>query len=232
MSWYVYAFQRINPNKAIEIGHYVLDKCTDNELRNWVNSSIIYAYKNSENLDRAIELAKKLPSYYQTSQDVLRSCLQGKELLNHVQHMIIDLAYEFWYSIRQIRDNYSASEQIELFKKSNSIYDSIYETDDFPVKLVRKMRNYQGMAEIALSNGDIDNGLSFMKKAAECAIKHDALPESVTSKNILFNVHPYDRSSEASMIICDLLKKDFEHEDEFYKGIRNLPIYIEIIDSL
>ena len=232
MSWFVYAFHRVNPNKAIEVGHYVLDNCTDNVIRNWVNGSIIYAYKHNGQVDKAVELAKQLPNYYYSSQDVLRACLEGKELLEHVQHMMIVLAYEFWYSIRQIRDNYTSEEQIELFRKSNAIYDTIYETDDMPIKLARKMWNYQGMAEISLTNKDVENGLLYMKKAVECARKHDELPEIVKSKAILFNQHPYDRKFEASRNIKEELKRDFEIEDEFYKEIRNMEEYREIINLL
>ena len=161
MAWYVYAFQRVNSEKSIEVGQYVLDNYTDNEIRNWVSCSIIYAYKHSGQIEKAVELTRKSPNYYHTSQDTLRACLAGKELLTHVQHMMIDLAYEFWYSIRQISDNYTSDDQISLFKKSNAIYDAIYETDDMPVALARKMRNYQGMAEISLLNKDINNVLMY-----------------------------------------------------------------------
>lgn len=232
MAWYVYAFQQVNPEKAIEVGQYVLDNCTDSEIRNWVSGSIIYAYKCSGQVEKAVELAKKLPSYYYSSQDVLRACLEGEELLTHVQHMMMDLAYEFWYSIRQIGDNYTPDEQIVLFEKSNAIYDVIYESDDMPVALTRKMRNYQGMAEVSLLNGDVNNGLEYMKKAVECAIKHDKLPEIVECKAILFNQHPYDRKYEAVMNICDELKQDFETEDEFYEKIRGMEAYKDMMNLL
>lgn len=228
MSWYVYAFQRVNPSKAIEVGNYVLDNCVDEEIRKFVNASIIYAYKNNGQREIAIERAKKLPHYFQSSCDVLRSCLEGKEQLNHVQHMMIDLAYEFWYSIRQISNNYTVAEQIELFRKSNDIYDAIYETDDMPIKLARKMRNYQGMAEVSLSAGNVDDALDYMKSAVECAVKHDKLPEMVESKAILFNVHPYNRNCEATMNLCKELLNDFETEDEFYKDIREKQEYREL----
>lgn len=79
-----------------------------------------------------------------------------------------------------------------------------------PVALARKMRNYQGMAEVSLLNKDVNNGLTYMTKAAECAIKHDKLPEIVDCKAILFNQHPYDRKYEAVMNICGELKRDFK----------------------
>ena len=231
MAWYVYAFQRVNPQKAIEVGHYVLENCTDNEIRSWVNGSIIYAYKESGQKEKAIELAKKLPGYYDSSQDILRACLEGEALLEHVQHMNIDLAYEFWYSIRRIMDFYSAEEKIALFQKSNAVYDAIYETDDMPVKLVRKMRNFQGMAEVALTEGDTEIGLRYMEQAVQCAVKHDALPDVVASQAILFNQHPYDRSYEAVKNIMPELLHDFEME-VFYSEIRESERYKRVVEKL
>lgn len=234
LGWYVYAFQRANSLKAIEAGAYVLNNCHDEEIRGFVRRNLVYAYRNSGQFDKAVEIAKQLPSYYDTRQDVLRDMLSGKERLEHVQHMCIDLAYEFWYSVRKIQEEYSADERIALFQKSNDIYDAIYEKDDMPIKLSRKMRNYQGMAEVALEKGRVKEGLTYMTKAAECARMHDCLPEKVYSECMLFNCHPYDRSWEAKT--CIKLKKellsDFETEDEFYGEIRNEEAYRNLIASL
>jgi transcriptional regulator with XRE-family HTH domain len=232
MKWFVYAFQSTNPPKAIETGLYVLDHCKDDAIRINVKRCIIYAYKNSGNYEEAIKQAKTLPTYYDTSQDVLRACLSGREKLEHVQHVIIDLAYEFWYSIRQIEENYSAEEKILLFQKSNAIYDAIYETDDMPVKLTRKMRNFQGMAEVALSESDADSGLKYMEEAVNCAVKHDNLPNVVSSTSLLFNQHPYNRTCEKTMNVKAELLHDFETEDAYYKDIRSTQTYHVLIDKL
>ena len=234
MGWYVYAFQRVEPLKVIEVGVYVLNNCRDEEIRGFVRSNLVYAYRNSGQYDKAVELARKLPHYYDTRNDVLREILSGKERLEHIQHMCIDIAYEFWYSIRKIQDEYSDDEKIELFRKSNAIYDAIYENDDMPIKLSRKMRNYQGMAEVSLKAGRIEEGIGYMKEALNCAVIHDGLPEKVHSKCILFNCHPYDRVWEAKP--CIALKKellsDFETEDEFYSGIRDMAEYKQIVEML
>jgi len=78
MGWYVYAFQRVEPSKAIEVGLYVINNCHDEEIRGFVRSNLVYAYRNNGRLDKAIELAEKLPHYYDTRQDVLREMLSGK----------------------------------------------------------------------------------------------------------------------------------------------------------
>lgn len=234
MSWYVYAFQRKEPLKAIEVGTYVMNNCHNEEVRGFVRRNLVYAYRNSGQMDKSIEMAKTLSCYYDTRQDVLRDMLTGKERLEHVQHICMELAYEFWLSIRKIYDQYSTDEQIELFQKSNAIYDVIYENDDMPIKLSRKMRNYQGMAEVSMKAGRIEDGFKFMEKAVECANTHDKLPEKLYSKCILFNCHPYDRKWEAKP--CIELKKellsDFETEDEFYGEIRGRKEYRQIMGML
>jgi hypothetical protein len=209
-----------------------LEHCKDDKIRSEVKRSIIYAYKNIGDDEKAINQAKTLPTYYDTSQDVLRACLKGKEKLKHVQHLIIDLAYEFWYSIRQIQENYSAEEKILLFQKSNAIYDAVYETDDMPVKLTRKMRNFQGMAETALLEGDTVSGLKYMEEAVNCAVLHDNLPEVVFSAALLFNQHPYDRNCEKNKNVKSELLHDFETENEYYGKLRSTKAYQELIKRL
>ena len=71
-----------------------------------------------------------------------------------------------------------------------------------------------------------------MRKAVECAVMHDGLPEVVNAKDILFNQHPYDRKYEATMHICSELRNDFETEDEFYECVRTMKEYQEMIRML
>lgn len=235
LSWYVYAIQNKDPKKCVETGKYILDNCTDQGVRNWVQSNICYGYFKSGNREKAIECAKELPSYYDTREDALRHFLSGDELKEHIQDaIIIKLAYEFWFSIRKLKQFYSPADQIELFKKSNAVYDAIYETDDIPFKLTRKMRNFQGMAEVCLENGMTEEAFGYMRDAADCAIVHDNLPRVVESSALLFNSHPYDRKWEAKaeLKLRDELLHDFETEDEVYSEIRVTAEYGEIVDML
>lgn len=235
LSWSVYLNSRHDPKKSIEIGKYILDNCTDQKLRNWVNRSLCFAYFDAGNKDFAIEMAENLPCYYDTREDVLGMFLDGEKLKEHVQNdIIIKLAYEFWFSIRKIRDQYSSSEQIELFKKSNSVYDAIYETDDVPFVFVRKLRNYEGMIEVCLENGMEEDAFKYMDDAVKCATAHDNLPEIVKSKALLFNCDSYDRKNEYKpyLQLRKELLHDFETEDEVYGSIREKEEYKKIISKL
>ena len=235
LAYCVYVNSRYNPKKSIEIGKYVLDNCTDQRLRGWVHRSMCYAYYDNGDKDFAIKLAEELPCYYDTMEDVLRMLLTGDKQKEHIQdNIIIKLAYEFWFSIRKIRNQYAPNEQIELYKKSNAIYDAIYETDDVPFVFVRKMRNYQGMAEVCLENDMVDEAYEYMNKATECAILHDKLPNVVTSKALLFNCHEYDRKIEYKpyLQLTKELLHDFETEDEYYASLRNTEEYKKVIEKL
>ncbi len=235
LSWYAYAIQNKDPEKCVDTCKYILDSCTDQGIRNWVQSNLCYGYFKIGDREKAIECAKQLPNYYNTSEDALRHFLDGHELKQHIQdNIIIKLAYEFWLSIRKLQEFYSPAEQIELFKKSNMLYDVIYETADIPFKFTRKMRNYQGMAEVCLKSEKNDEAFGYMRKAAECATEHDKLPRVINSDALLFNCHSYDRSweSKADLKLCDELLHDFETEDEYYAKIRETAEYKEIINML
>ncbi len=233
MAWQVYILQRIEPRRAIEVSDYLLANCTDSGLRRWVESNRCYALFNAGEKEKAIAAARELPCYYDTREDTLRSFLKGDELLTHVEDdIILTLAYEFWISIRKIGDSYTPDERIALYKKSNAVYDAIYETDDLAFKLTRKMRNYQGMAEVSLFDGRTDDGLSYLREAADCAVRHDALPQVVESAALLFRAHPYDRRYEGHFEACRSLLHDLETEDEFYADVREQDAFRAILAML
>ncbi len=232
MMWVVYAKYDTDPERAIEIGAYVLDRCTDSTVRNQTLTYLSRAYFYSGNKIKAVDLAKEMPYFHQTSDFQLSQFLEGGERKEHIQRCFIDLAYQFWTYIRKIKCFYSHEENVALFKKSNAVYDAIWESDDLPFKLVRKMRNYQGMAEESAALGRTEEVLSYMKLAAECAALHDALPDVVESRSILFDSHPYDRQYEPSMNVSGELLSDFETEDEFYSGVRDKAEYSEIVSML
>ncbi|MBR6917652.1 MAG: helix-turn-helix transcriptional regulator [Clostridia bacterium] len=232
MMWVVYANYDTAPERAIELGSYVLERCTDSRIRNQTLTYLADAYLYAGNRQKAIEIAKGMPYYHQTSDFALSGFLEGSEQKEHIEHCCIDLAYQFWMFVRRIKKYYSHDEVIELFKKSNAVYDAIWESDDIPFKLVRKMRNYQGMAEESAALGRKDDALSYMRLAAECAALHDDLPETVECASILFDSHPYDRRCEAYMNVSKELLSDFETEDEFYSGLRDTDEYREIAGIL
>lgn len=234
MAEYVYTYQFVAPEKAIKVGLEVLDRCTDDRIRGDVRTNVIYAYKNKGDMAKAMEMADPLPGYFNTRQDVLTDCLTGKDKLKHVQEACIDLAYEFWYAVRQIKGFYNTDDRIELFNKSNAIYDAIYEKDKMPIALLRKMRNFQSMAEISLLSGREEDGFYYMEIATECAKIHDKMPKVCDVNLLLYNQGPYDKEKEPepNMELKKVLLKDFESQNDIYGKYRSKDRYKAIIAAL
>lgn len=233
LAWQGYVLQRLEPARAVEICDYILANCTDSELRHWTEGNRCYALFRAGNKEKAIAAARALPGYYDTREDTLRSFLQGDELLTHVEdNIILKLAYEFWISIRKIGDSFTPDQRIALYQKSNAVYDAIYETDDLGFKLTRKLRNYQGMAEVSLTEGRTADGLAYLRQAADCAVCHDALPMTVESEALLFGAHPYNRAYEGTPNLRAAFLHDLETEDEFYAPVRDTAEFRDILAML
>jgi len=233
LAWQVYILQRRDPQRAIEVSDYILANCTDSELRHWTESNRCYALFNAGEKEKAIAAARALPGYYDTREDTLRSFLRGDDLLTHVEdNIILKLAYEFWISIRKIGDSFTPDERIALYQKSNAVYDAIYETDDLAFKLTRKLRNFQGMAEVSIKAGRTEDALAYLARATDCAIRHDALPMVVESEALLFRAPPSDRQYEGDVNLRAAFLRDLETEDEFYAELREMAEFRAILEKL
>ena len=233
LCWLSSAIQKSDPARAVSICDDVLTHSTDTSLRSWLERTRCHALYNMGETEKAIAAAKTLPNYYDTQEDVLRNFLDGDELLCHVQdNIILKLGYEFWLSVRKLANSYAPGERIALYDKSNAVYDALFETDDLAFKLTRKARNFQGMAEEAFLMGDCDRAFAYLRLCADCACKHDALPDVVSSGALLFRAHPYDRRHEGYPCLRAELQHDLETEDVFYAGVRETAEYAEILSML
>ncbi len=232
-AWLAYVTQNTDPARSCALCAEILSESTDTGLRSWMERTRCHALYQMGETEKAIDAAAALPNYYDTREDVLRNLLTGEALRTHVQdEIILKLAYEFWLSVRKLLDSYTPDERIVLYAKSNAIYDACYETDDVPFKLVRKMRNYQGMAEQAFLLGRQEDGFAYLHLAAREAEKHDSLPMTVQSAALLWNAHPYEREYESFPEIVPVLRHDLETEDVFYGAVRGDARFTGILAQL
>ena len=115
MAWYVYAFQRVNSEKSIEAGQYVLDNCTDDEIRNWVNSSIIYSYKHSGQVEKATECAikhDKLPTTVNC-----KSILFNQHPYDRQYEAVMNVCEELKHDFETENEFYGSIRDMEAYRK-------------------------------------------------------------------------------------------------------------------
>ena len=198
MAWIVYGAQNINPKRSIELGEYLLANCRNPHYLNWVRAELCYAYFQVGRQDDGIEAARRLPTYAQTRQAVLADLLTGEELVTHILEADIDkLCYRFKMSVLKLLDHYKPREQIELLKKSNAMYDVVYEAEDV-LALHQQADTCLRIAEIAMNMGNTEEAQTNITKALTYAQRHDEIPFGTPFQSILRGCEKYGYHGEQS----------------------------------
>ena len=199
MAWIVYGSQNINPKRSIELGEYVLANCRNSHILNWVRTELCYAYFKNGDRTTAISSARDLPSPLQTRDSVLTDLTDGSEQAKHIlQNVVAKFGYNFKCTMTKLMPHYDPLSQIELLKKSNSVYDAIYENDDCVEALYGKVENFRRIAEIYLNIGLKAEAVKYMNEALKYAEKHDAIQYGSYPASILCRCDKYDYKVQIS----------------------------------
>lgn len=199
MAWIVYGAQNINPKRSIELGEYLMANCRNPHILNWARTELCYAYYKAGRQNDGIESARRLPTVAQTSQAVLADLLTGEEQLSHILETdIAKVCYRFKTSILKLLNHYTPQEQIELLKKSNALYDVIYECEDNVSALKEKTDTCIKIAEIHIRTKNADKAHRYIEKALSYAEKHDAIPYKAQRHSILCNCPKYEYNASQS----------------------------------
>jgi len=227
MAWIVYGSQNINPKRSIALGEYVLANCRNHHILNWTRVELCYAYFKSGDPTKGIEAAKKLPSSKQTRDTILADILEGKEQVKHIlQTYVAKCGYDFNSYILKLLQHYKPEEQILLLKKSNDVYDAIYEFEDNVSALKAKAYNYKKIAEIYLNIGLKDEALTYMKEALKCADKHDKIPYGAYPTSILCGCDKYNYKVPQSGVAAHPYQK---LKQEMIYILENEPDFVDVI---
>ena len=228
MAWIVYGAQNINPKRSIELGEYLMINCRDPHILNWARTELCYAYYKAGRQNEGIEAARRLPTVAQTRQAVLADLLTGEEQVSHILETdIAKVCYRFKTSILKLLNHYNPQEQIELLKKSNALYDVVYEYEDNASALAEKADTCIKIAEIHMRTNHAEEARLYLEKALSYAEHHDTIPYGAQRKSVLCGcakygyhasqsgklVHPYGKLKE-KMIASLKANRIFDHISE------------------
>ena len=228
MAWIVYGAQNINPKRSIELGEYLMINCRDPHILNWARTELCYAYYKAGRQNEGIEAARCLPTVAQTRQAVLADLLTGEEQVSHILETdIAKVCYRFKTSILKLLNHYNPQEQIELLKKSNALYDVVYEYEDNASALAEKADTCIKIAEIHMRTNHAEEARLYLEKALSYAEHHDTIPYGAQRKSVLCGcakygyhasqsgklVHPYGKLKE-KMIASLKANRIFDHISE------------------
>ncbi len=218
--------------EIIRLYEDILEHCTDQQLVFRVLAEVWEVYECAGEHEKAVEAARRLPGFYETSDRVLAYVLQGQERVEHVQNSFINILPHLDAMLRSAAetDCYSVKEKIAVYRKMLAIYEIADECHDWPVGMIFSVQLYRMTAKLCLELGDTAGCLDALDKAADLAVDADSLvfegyPESLLLNRINFEYLSGPQDDRQN------LRKELETESVF-ECIRDTPEYAAIMAKL
>jgi transcriptional regulator with XRE-family HTH domain len=229
--------------EAIEIYERILRFCVDDAIRMNALTGLARVYRNMGQLDKAVEAARKLPSYVNSQEHTLPALLSGEEQIQQYQFILTGIT-SWFMSITQslaLEDKfgYTLEERIRLLEKGIALHDLMTDSGDAPF-LPGTMKNfYTLMANLSFEAGQPDRALAYLDTAADYALKWSALGREHQYTSVLLNrrnrnsqwaLDPLDNPIESLLFVLTsrTAEKDWPALDPY----RNDERLIRIIEKL
>ena len=165
--------------EALRLYEDILDRCTDQEVRNQAYTGICRAYDRAGRHKEAVRAAEKLPDLTQTSADLLSRILTGEKLTEHVQRSLSSAVSMMGGWIRRMAntDGVCGEERIRLYGKILELYRFLTDDVTHPI-LIRSEMLWLDIAGEKIALGDHAGGLDALNRAADCLIRYAEIPEN------------------------------------------------------
>ena len=165
--------------EALRLYEDILDRCTDQEVRNQAYTGICRAYDRAGRHKEAVRAAEKLPDLIQTSADLLSRILTGEKLTEHVQRSLSSAVSMMGGWIRRMAntDGVCGEERIRLYEKILELYRFLTDDETHPI-LIRSEMLWLDIAGEKIALGDHAGGLDALNRAADCLIRYTEIPKN------------------------------------------------------
>lgn len=227
----------------ISINERIVEDCPDNNMRNNALQELAYSYSRLGEKQKALDIVNKLPNINITRTVMLPRVTEGEE---HISHLLSNISTFNGLLTEEIRiyarDKYTDKSNIEdmqkqivLLKKCISIYEIVYENNDWGFANVRLKRYFEMIAEAYLCIGDCENALVYLEKVAETCITFDTLPEPFPYTSILFEGKAFYKKINMTTSIPESQSYRTLHalmENSLYDPIRETDKFEEIVEKL
>lgn len=223
-----------NQNEVIEICENILSGCHDDSIRQFASMLLCYTYPQSGRLEKAIELANKMPTYFITSNEILKNILKDDEKKKHVQGNFISILQLI---VRNVEELFALSrdfdEKVKIIKASIKTFEGFFDEEDYYFFHCLIGPFYRYLAALYADQGLKDETISYLKKAAEHAISYDKRPQEYTYKStFLKGYHDKRENVVTDSPISQSYNLLTKMSDQRYDFIRNDQEFVAIINKL
>ncbi len=191
---------RSNSAKAIAISDRILNECKDKSICDFIYKEKIQALHNLGRINEAIEMAKNLPTIWDSSNVIFQRLLAGGDLKEHLKNSAMQFAQALYWTIHNMSDlsyqddSLSTRDRINIAKKGLDVLELVYEGNyGGESRLVAQMNRYIAALEALEKNEDAT--LCHLELAAKYAIACDTLPDLVEFTSTLLSGSSYRKST-------------------------------------
>ncbi len=166
--------------EVIDLGEKILKNSTDTEIRNSATQLLCYTYSDVNQIDKALELANKMPNRYSAKEHLLKGIYKGSKRFDLVRNdlwaVISELYNDMLYNCAPLDDGsrpYNTKELVQIHQKYLDIMDIFFEDGNFGFfrETVALANLYAAIYCMRVDN--FEQAISYLKTAAQHAIIYD-----------------------------------------------------------
>ena len=228
-----------NPDELYKLCNRVLDECTLDSPRYSALSILSGLYALDGQMEKAVEVCKRLPDYWSTRGQELEYLYEyrsegwweqfRKNIAELTEILYIKLRDAALYSKGDSVED--ISKKIHLYEKAEAIIQLIYEDGDYGFCHYNLADLYSRLACCYAAAENYDKVLEYFEKTLHHAKQYDELPKITyhTSYLVRGNVQDMSKISASSEENCVWDNLRFIRESGVYPKLKDLPQMQEII---
>ena len=210
--------EKQNSEKVIEISTRVLNECTDRHICNSVTNEMIVAFKKLGRMEEAIDIAKEQPTIWETSNFRLIELLTGDELVTHCKNTVLQFVLATYSVLVKLadldfaNDKMTIRDRIAVVDRILKMLELVYEGNyGYESRLVSCM--HRAIAAMEVLEGNMDETLDHLEKAAEYAVIYDTQPDKIElTSTLLDGIECKDHYRNFSWTECSELNEKLKQE--------------------
>ncbi len=173
-------------DKTIAYGERILEKCTDDSMRQSAIQNLTYSYDRKGEKEKAKKAAEQSTGIYTCRDVLLAGILKGEEGLQHNRHFILSLAdmllsHMTWnYILDTGERRFTEAESAQIYEKVIAIYAILFEDGDYGFYHTRLYNAHAWLARYYTDTGKREDTLLHLEKMAYHAVQFVAYVENDT----------------------------------------------------
>ena len=211
--------------KAIELGHNILDKCNIDEYRYRAIQTLCFVYDWTNQTDKAMKIIEKLPDSFITKDSLMLDLVKGPEKNIKCAEYITTLIELFHFTIDTMR--LSVEDTIKAKEKEIEILNVIFDNQDLYWYNTLVSDAYEVIARMQARLNNKEEIISNLGKAFEYGKKKDEIQKAgkaLTHTSVLvkgYECHPTKWITSNEFTHVEIIKERIKEFKEYKKYLED-----------